>query len=517
MGSKSSGLRKLGAQVRFYLALFAAWLAALGCRIFGYPGTSLPGVVALRICPQVVAKLAPAYEKVFAVTGTNGKTTTANLLAHFLRAAGYTVAHNAEGANMLSGVAAALVRDCDWRGKPHSRAALLEVDEGSVRKIFPVAKPDMVVVTNYFSDQMDRYCELESTIGLLRAAIADIPGVTLVLNADDPLVAGVGKHQDGVIYFGVNQKEEAAAFSIDYAGKDCRGDAGPASGETREGRYCTFCRAELVYRYYHYGQLGDFYCPGCGFRRPKLDYTASDVTEEERLSFSVSVKQPEQMVLTASLPSPSGSAAASSSPDVAFTEAAGESAPVNGGTSVFTTSLRGFYNVYNIIAATAATSANGISLDLIKRSLLDFKPAPGRMDEFILRGRPCTLALIKNPAGINEVLKTILTTERDKSLVIAINDLAADGRDVSWLWDTGFDRLSGERIKKIICSGLRAADLAVCLKYTGIEADKLILTPECEASLEMLAAQEGDELYVLANYTILLDYARLLKREAKSA
>ncbi len=494
----------LTAGLRFLLAFWAARLTALACRLFGYPGTSLPGVVALRLYPGVVGFLASSYERVLAVTGTNGKTTTANLLAHFLRRAGLRVAHNAEGANMLPGVAAALIRDCDRLGRPRSRVAVLEVDEGSVGRVFPAAKPGIVVVTNYFRDQLDRYWELERTTGLLRSTLDGLPGAALILNADDPLVAAVGRGRAEVRYYGVNREEESCDAG-DCAAKTAGGTNGSGSvvaGETREGRYCTSCGTELVYRYFHYGQLGDYSCPGCGFQRPDPDLAASCVEEGEHLDFTVQVLQ--RGSERASIRQESGTGAPSGSGNLPA-----------GATLHFTAPLRGFYNVYNILAAAAAASALGVSLDAVRKSLLDYKPATGRMEEFTLGGRPCTLALIKNPAGVNQVLKTILATGTAKSLVLAINDLAADGRDVSWLWDADFAGLADGQVKKIVCSGLRAADMAVCLKYAGVPPERLLLVPGRAESLRALAEQEGEELFVLATYTNLFDYAGLLRRMGK--
>jgi len=498
--------RGFKAKFCFLLAFCAARLAALGCRLFGYPGTSLPGVVALKFYPRLVEFLAPSYERVMAVTGTNGKTTTANLLAHFLRSSGFTVAHNAEGANMLPGAAAALIRDCDRRGRPRSRVALLEVDEGSVGRVFPAAKPGIVVVTNYFRDQLDRYWELERTTGLLRSTLAGLPGVTLVLNADDPLVAAVGRDRANARYYGVNREngqnsgtEECAKSST---ADSVKGSGPGVSGETREGRYCASCGTELVYRYFHYGQLGDYFCPGCGFRRPDPDLAAFCVEEGERLDFTVRVGS--QTLEKASV-----------SPAHANGATGGAGSRPAGAALHFTAPLRGFYNVYNILAAAAAASALGVPLDAVRRSLLDYRPATGRMEEFTLGGRTCTLALIKNPAGVNEVLKTILATGTAKSLVLAINDLAADGRDVSWLWDADFARLADGQVKRIVCAGLRAADMMVCLKYAGVSPERLVLAPDRAESLRVLAEQEGEELFVLATYTNLFDYARLLQRAGK--
>ncbi len=493
------------AGLRFLLAFWAARLAALACRLIGYPGTSLPGVVALKLCPGVVEFLASYYERVLAVTGTNGKTTTSNLLAHFLRGAGLAVAHNAEGANMLPGVAAALIRDCNRLGRPRSRVAVLEVDEGSVGRVFPAAKPVIVVVTNYFRDQLDRYWELERTTGLLRSTLASLPKVTLILNADDPLVAAVGRDLANARYYGINRENGHNGGDGECAVNTVDSTTGPysgVSGETREGRYCTSCGTELVYRYFHYGQLGDYFCPGCGFRRPEPDLAASCVEEGEHLDFTVRVGAQTLKPVSARPEFKAG-----------MHGGAGDQ-PANT-VLHFTAPLRGFYNVYNILAAAAAASALGVPLEAVRKSLLDYRPATGRMEEFTLGGRPCTLALIKNPAGVNEVLKTILETGTAKSLVLAINDLAADGRDVSWLWDADFARLADGQVKKIVCAGLRAADMAVCLKYAGVPPERLMLAPGRAESLRALAEQEGEELFVLATYTNLFDYARLLRRAGK--
>jgi UDP-N-acetylmuramyl tripeptide synthase len=450
-------------RLRLVLALTAGQLVAFFCRLFGYTGTSLPGAVALRVCPRIIALLAPAYERVIAVTGTNGKTTTANLLAHFLRFTGCTVANNAEGANMLPGVVAALIRDCTLTGRPRSRVALLEVDEGSVGNVLPDARPDLVVVTNYFRDQLDRYCELERTIALLRRTLAEIPETSLLLNADDPLVAGLGCGWKNVSYFGVSPD----------------GVEAEVSGEVRESGYCPQCGTLLAYHCYYYGQLGEYYCPQCDFSRPKLQFAAARIVQDDYLSFDLIADFPfsTEKLLLCTLKAP----------------------------------LRGFYNTYNILAAAAAAVMSGVSLDEIKRSLLEYRTVTGRMEEFIFQNRPCTLALIKNPTGVNEVLKTVLSTDKEKALVIAINDLAADGRDVSWLWDANFALLDDPLVRKIICAGRRAGDLAVCLKYAGVAQEVLALAPDPGESLKILGEQDVDEFYVLVSYTILFEYAGLLK------
>ncbi len=515
--------------LRLNFALLIARLVAWACRLFHYPGTSLPGVIALKFCPDAVNLMTPAYERVLAVTGTNGKTTTANILAHFLRAAGYTVAHNALGANMLPGVATALLQDRQFRGRPRSRIALLEVDEGSVGKVFADARPEVVVVTNYFRDQLDRYWELERTTALLREAVAGLPQAILVLNADDPLVMAVGQNQNRVRYFGVLKEEEpvgkkgveapgelqgGAAAGSCAAGEGCESAAttGPDNFcETREGRFCQRCGTVLTYNYFHFGQLGDYFCSNCGFRRPELDYAGWNLSEDDMLGMSISIRGASGSARypDAGTVAPSGGAV----PLQQYRQQADADADIGGCRELrLTAPLRGFYNVYNILAATAAAQELGVGDEVIQSAVRSYKPATGRMEDFLFSGRRCTLALIKNPVGANEVLKTILQTIGTKALVIAINDLAADGRDVSWLWDADFACLADPSISRVICAGLRAADFAVCLKYAGVPLERIELAPERPVSLRRLAVEQADKLYVLATYTNLFDYARLLGR-----
>jgi len=449
---------------RFWLAFYAGRFSVFLCRLFRLSGTSLPGAVALRICPQLLFYLASAYEKIIAVTGTNGKTTTTNLITYYLRQAGVPVIGNGEGANMITGVVTALIKDCNFFGAAQSRTVVLEVDEGSVGKILPAVKPDLIVVTNYFRDQLDRYSELDHIITLLRNTIDGLPETELLLNADDPLVVAVGRGRPAVRYYGVEVE------------KDCKE---PEKNEIREGGFCPECGELLVYNYYHYGQLGDYRCTKCSFKRPEADFVALDVDDSDLLHFTLHVQNKNSSIDLHS-------------------------------------QLRGFYNVYNILAASAAALIISIPEQSIEASLPDYSTATGRLEQFIYHGRLCTLALIKNPIGVNEVMKTILPQEGKKAFLIAINDLAGDGKDVSWLWDADFEKLNHPMISKVVCSGRRAAEMAVRLKYAGLATSKIVLEPGCRESLDVLGLQQVDQYYILASYTSLFNYAKLLRKMGKA-
>ncbi|NPV93294.1 MAG: DUF1727 domain-containing protein [Firmicutes bacterium] len=457
--------------VRFLFAFLLSRVLVRVLKAFGYSATSLPGVIALKVCPGLISHIGDAYELVVAVTGTNGKTTTANLLAHILRADGYTVAHNTEGANMLNGVAAALLQDCTWTGEPRSRVALIEVDEGSVGRVFAQIKPDLLVVTNYFRDQLDRYFEIDRTAALLLNVVQEISGLKLVMNGDDPLVAAIGHRLGTALYYGAEGELRMPAAAPDS----------DTAGETRERGYCSLCGGLLQYRYYHYGQLGSYRCSQCSFERPALDFTAFSAKQLSPVSFTISSRF------------------------------------FPGGRLECASSLHGCYNLYNVLAAASASAVLGISGDTICAALPDYQTATGRLESFVLGGRPCTLALIKNPAGLNEVIKTVLVRPGGKSLVIAINDLAADGRDVSWLWDADFEKLCREDIVSVTCAGRRAADMAVRMKYAGLPVERIGVVPDASEALKDLSGRPGEELYVLATYTNLFNYAKLLHKAEKSS
>ncbi len=472
LGERVVNKNSINKGFRFWLAFYAGRFSAFLCRLFRLSGTSLPGVVALKLCPQLLFYLGSAYEKVIAVTGTNGKTTTTNLISYYLQQAGETVVGNGEGANMISGVATALIKDCNLLGTAQSRTVVLEVDEGSVGKILPAVKPDLIVVTNYFRDQLDRYSELDQIITLLRKTIDGLPETELLLNADDPLAVAVGRGRSAVRYYGVKGE------------RDCKE---VEENEIREGGFCPDCGELLAYNYYHYGQLGDYRCTKCSFKRPEPDFVALDVDDSDLLHFSLYLQN----------------------------KNTGEQEPQKGSLDLHS-QLRGFYNVYNILAASAAAVIIGIPQQIIEASLPDYSTATGRLEQFIYQGRPCTLALIKNPIGVNEVIKTILPQEGKKAFLIAINDLAGDGKDVSWLWDADFEKLNQSMISKVVCSGRRAAEMAVRLKYAGLVTSKIVIEPGCRESLEVLGLQKVDQYYILASYTSLFNYAKLLRKMGKA-
>ena len=447
---------------RFWVALWAAKIITAVLLAVGKKGTALPGNVANRIDPEILRHLSVAYtDGIIMITGTNGKTTTANLLASIIRQTEDKFAFNKAGANLLAGITGALIQNTHWNGFAKAKLALLEVDEATVPRFCRQVSPTIAIITNFFRDQLDRYGELDSTVRMVKRSL---PKETLlVLNADDPLVAQFGTERAPVIYYGVERTPDSRSESL----------------ETREARFCPLCGTELDYQLFHYGQLGIFNCSGCGFHRPEPQVSAHNIrVEKDLLLFQV-------------------------------------------GMTAFTLPLQGYYNLYNALAAFAAARQLGFNDSLIKNGLREFIPPAGRMERFYLPEGELTLTLVKNPTGFDQVIQTMLGVRSPLRVLIGINDLAGDGRDISWLWDVNFERLGTceENISQVICTGLRAEDIALRLKYAGVSIEKLVIIHSLADALDCLLAERSAEeaVFILPNYTLLFPLHELLENRQKSA
>lgn len=410
----------------------------------------------MKIYPDLLRHLSARYEKIIIVTGTNGKTTTTNLLATILRTSGLQVVHNAEGANMPAGVATALM------GQPRD-IAVLEVDEGTLGLVTKHVKADMVIITNLLRDQLDRYHELEQLASAMRQALDMLPEAAVFLNADDSLVASMGEGRGEVYYYGLSR----TSMSRD------------TTSEVLEGHICPRCQQPLAFHFYHYSHLGDYYCPSCPYKRPEAHYKMQDLELQPGLS-GINLVYP-------------------------------------GGSLDLRTPMPGIYNVYNILAAASATLYLKVGPEVIARVVSTFLPGKGRAESFKLEDKHLTLMLVKNPAGLSVTLKSVADIEETRAYLLAINDLAADGRDVSWLWDADISPLLESPYSHIICAGLRAGDMAVCLKYQGADVKLIKVIPEPEESVKALLAEPVSSVIILCTYTNLAVYRSiLLRRGAKS-
>jgi len=439
--------------------------AALSRRLRVGGGTALPGLLVERIDPGLVAAMAARLgQGSVLVTGTNGKTTTARLLRNILAVAGFRPVANRAGSNMLRGIAAALAEASGWRGRIDGESqgiGVFEVDEATVPAVASRVNPRAIVFTNLFRDQLDRYGEVERVASIWREAVSRLPeGVTLVLNADDPSVSALGAAAKGpVIYYGLDGAANLAG-PIEHAA---------------DARWCTACGAELAYQSVFYGHIGQWECPRCGRRRPPCQVAGR------------------RAVLLA---------------DAVEVEARLPGADVH-----LRLPLAGLYNAYNALAAAAGASALGVGAGHIQEGLAAATAAFGRQERVEIGGRSVHILLAKNPAGLNQVLETIAGAA-PLNIAIFLNDGLADGRDISWIWDVDFERLSG-KVQGLVVSGTRAWDLALRLKYAGLDPWGHVEPDTAKALRRALASAPGQEpLYVIPTYTAMLRVRDLLARWA---
>ena len=447
--------------LRTFLAVAAAKATLKACHLAGKSGSSLPGRAALKVDPHIIASLTAGIRRGIIVTcGTNGKTTTNNLLCSMLEAQGFRVVSNRLGANMLEGVAAAFATAARPLGYLDADYACLEVDEASAARVLQDLQPDYMVLTGLFRDQLDRYGEIDLTMKALEKAIREAPSMTLVINGDDPLTAYLAKKSARrVVSFGVSEK---VTDNVDVV---------------REARFCENCGAPLQYDFYHFSQLGLYRCPSCGFHRPEINYDASGVSLTPHLSFDV--KESPAFPVRISAP------------------------------------MTGFYNVYNILAVYGVLRELDLPTESINEVLRNYKPQFGRGELFYLgrnREQKVLLNLAKNPTGFGQNIAAMLQDRSPKDLIIAINDNAQDGRDISWLWDVDFERLADETVRSITVSGLRALDMQLRLKYAEIASTS---AKTVEEAIELRLADGCGNLYVLVNYTALYEAHKYLEGTAK--
>ncbi len=433
---------------------FARFARAASRRLGRTGGTTAPGRMLLKVSPRALARMSAELDAgSVLVSATNGKTTTAAMIAAALERAGRPVVHNRAGSNMAWGVATAMLD----AGRERGQIGLFEVDEAWLPSVARDTAPRMLLLSNLFRDQLDRYGELELLADRWAELTADLDGrARFVLNADDPLVADLGRGRAGVTYFGV-EDDSQAMLGMQHAA---------------DSKHCRNCGHAYEYEAIYLGHMGRYRCPNCGRARPVPEVAATRVTLDRMEGSQIELRTPSGE-LSLRLPLP------------------------------------GLYNVYNAVAAAATALELGVPLATVGEALEGFSGAFGRVETIPVDGRQVSILLVKNPAGANEVLRTLTLEDGQLDLWIALNDGIADGRDISWIWDADFEVLAG-RVHRVTCSGTRAEEMALRLKYAGIDTD-IHVDRELGSSLDAaVAGAAGEHVYALPTYTALLELRDLL-------
>jgi lipid II isoglutaminyl synthase (glutamine-hydrolysing) len=428
--------------------IFAARAAAGLSRLTGRGGgTTVPGKLLWKLDPSAIDRLAERLPRGSAlISATNGKTTTTAMAAEILRPR-HALAHNASGANLVSGVASALL------ASRHAELGLFEVDEAALPEVAERIQPQALSLGNLFRDQLDRYGELELVAERWLGAVERLPtDAALAVNGDDPQLGRLAAVRPGTLVFGVDDPRLAR----------------PSLQHAADSKYCVSCGTPYEYAAAYVGHLGDYRCPACGNARPPLDVIARDIELAGLEHASFSLVMPE-------------------------------------GTRRVRLRVPGLYNVYNALAAASLARTLGVTLHDVAAGLERFGAAFGRFERIAIGDRRVLMLLIKNPAGANEAIRTLVEGRPPRVAVVALNDAIADGKDVSWIWDVDFEPLL-EGLERVVVTGDRAAELALRFKYAGFAPERIDVIPDLQSALErgLAVSNPAEELIVLPTYTAML-------------
>ncbi len=429
--------------LKFYLSLIIGKMIAKACRVAPFiGGSALPGLIALKINPALINQITERNRlKTIIITGTNGKTTTSRLTSHILNESKISHLHNRTGSNLLRGITSALINQIRLNGKLSANLAIFELDEAAAAKAIKALKPRIILFTNLFRDQLDRYGEIDTLLDSWQHSLKHLPkNSTLIYNSDDP----------SLNYLASTTKIPSISYGLPSSLKTAS-----TPSDSADAIFCPNCHHPLKFKAIFTSHLGHYQCSNCQFKRktPTTKYSKN------------------------------------------------------------LTTLPGVYNLYNTLAATSLAIKLNISINTINKALGSFTPAFGRAETFKLNNKSTNILLVKNPTGFNATLETLKAKKHlDKPLLLILNDLTADGKDVSWIWDVDFSLLS-HRKPPIIVSGIRAHDLALRLKYAGLKPSHILIQPNLKKALKLLSFQNHSPAYILPTYTAMLKLRKILTRQ----
>ena len=522
-------IQKLTEELRTVCAVAICKTSRAVLHRMGRGGTSFPGKAAMYLKKDLLAVVSQDVVSIV-VTGTNGKTTTSAMLESALRHAGLEVTSNRSGANLLSGVTAELAAGTDWRGRAVKHYAVIECDEGALHQVVPLLRPAVIVVTNLFRDQLDRYGEVMHTLEAVRKGVGQMPQAVLCLNSDDSLTAslaldlpnpvfwfgigaGAGEHsqksaknpgQDPVRKSGQDPQDSGLKTGQDSI-QDAIQDPGRESGQDpiqdpvrkpgqdpaqeeqdssiSDARYCIRCGTEYEYSFRTYAHLGGFHCPSCGYarREPDVEVTSIDSMDYTGTQVRMRFEKRDAGQMSVRIAAPA------------------------------------LYNIYNAAAAVCAAQAAGIPRPAVLQALGSTSGTFGRMETFETGSAAAQMILVKNPAGCNQALDYLCSLKEPYSLILCLNDKDADGHDISWIWDVDYEKIcSHSFLYGIYVWGMRAEDLQLRLKYAGASESRVRLVRKKETLLKVIRGSKVP-VFILPNYTAMLPLREMLQKETGKA
>jgi UDP-N-acetylmuramyl tripeptide synthase len=414
-------------------------------------GSNFPGKIALKLDRDILKTVCKDY-KVILVTGTNGKTTTTSMIYNMLNDSNKCVITNNTGANMLPGIVSCFVEHFSFKKCSSTKYAVIECDEANVTLFTEYITPEVITVTNLFRDQLDRYGEVYTTLKKILLGIEKVPLANLVLNGDESLLGDLDL-PNRTIYYGFN----------------CSLENNKTIDINADAKFCKKCKKPYKYKYLTYNHLGNFFCENCGYKRPQLDYFVDEIKEQ--------------------------------TPEGSLVKINGIECYIN---------QPGTYNIYNALCSYSVAKVCGIEDSIIHASLKNQQSSFGRQENISIDDKDVRIILVKNPAGYDQAINTINLNKKTFNLSVLLNDNYADGRDVSWIWDVNFEKLSSLDIAKVMVSGVRLYDMAVRLKIAGLSTDNFILCENYENLLEEIKNCNHNTVYILATYTAMISFRKFL-------
>ncbi|MDQ8765216.1 Mur ligase family protein [Streptococcus ruminantium] len=412
-------------------------------------GTTLPGKIALAFDKDILNSLAKDYE-IVVITGTNGKTLTTALTVGILQEAFGEITTNTSGANMITGITATFLSAP--QNKNGKKIAVLEIDEASLTRVTDFIKPSLIVFTNIFRDQMDRYGEIYTTYQMILDGAAKVPTATILANGDSPLFNST-TIINPVKYYGFATEEHEPRLAH----------------YNTEGVLCPHCHQIIRYKLNTYANLGSYTCSNCEFSRPELDYKLTKLKEITNTSSSFVIDDQDYRI-----------------------------------------NIGGLYNIYNALAAVSVAEFFGVPSEKIKAGFDKSKAVFGRQETFKLGNKDCTLVLIKNPVGATQAMEMIKLAPYEFSLSVLLNAHYADGIDTSWIWDADFEQISQMKIPQIFAGGVRSSEIARRLRVTGYPEDQIVEKSKLEDIINLIEHSSSQHAYILATYTAMLEFRDLL-------